>query len=117
MQSEPMATETTNWFSTDTECTGPSLPTQYTLTASYSIEPDYPPALAVVEAVVDVTEPADGQASLELYEHVDPDALNDIISESSNKRSNVEVRFAIETYLVVVRSTDHILIYEPLDAH
>lgn len=115
MRSESIPIETTNWFGTDAERTGPLLPTQYSLTASYSIDPDRSPTLAVVEAVVDVTEPADGQASLELYEHVSPDALDDLVTASSNKKSNVEVRFTVETYLVVVRSTDRILIYEPLE--
>lgn len=111
-----MATETTSWFGTNTERSEPRSPPQYALTASYSIESGCSPALSVVEAVVDVTEPMGGQTSLRLYEHVNPDALEDIITASSTKKSDVEVRFTIEEYLVVVRSTKTILIYEPLEA-
>ncbi len=70
-----MPIETTSWFGTNTEHSGPSPPPQHTLTTSYSIEPDCPPTLGVVEAVVDVTAPVGGQTSLYLYEHVNPDAF------------------------------------------
>lgn len=116
MQSESIAIETTSWFANDTKHAGPRPPAQYALTASYSTEPNYSPAQAVVEAIVDITEPAGGQTSLRLYEHVNLDALEDIITASSTKKSDVEVRFTIEKYLVVVRSTKTILIYEPLEA-
>ncbi|WP_227380607.1 HalOD1 output domain-containing protein [Haladaptatus halobius] len=116
MQSEPIASETTSWFRNDTEHSGPSPPPQYALTASYSIEPNCSPVLSVVEAVVDVIEPPGGQTSLRLYEHVNPDALEGLIVASSEKKSDVEVRFTIEEYLIVVRSTKTILIYEPLEA-
>ncbi|WP_227380205.1 HalOD1 output domain-containing protein [Haladaptatus halobius] len=86
------------------------------MTASYSIALDSSPTLTVVEAVVDVTTQVGGQTSLRLYEHVNPDALEDIITASSEKQSDVEVRFTIEEYLVIVRSTNTILIHEPVEA-
>lgn len=116
MQSEPMTSETTSWFGTDTEHPGLRLPSEYALTASYSIEPGNSPTLTVVEAIIDITEPPDGQTSLNIYEHINPDALDDIITASATKKSDVEVRFTFEEYLVVVRSTNTILLYESLDA-
>ncbi len=59
-------------------------------------------------------EPAAGQTTLSLYEYVNPDALEDIIAASASKKSDVEVRFTVEDYLVTVRSDHTILIYEPL---
>ncbi|WP_435158988.1 HalOD1 output domain-containing protein [Haladaptatus sp. DFWS20] len=61
-------------------------------------------------------EPTGAQTTLSLYEYVNPDALEDIIKASASKKSDVEVRFTVEDYLVTVRSDNTILIYEPLGA-
>ncbi|WP_438267394.1 HalOD1 output domain-containing protein [Haladaptatus halobius] len=62
-------------------------------------------------------EPTAGQTTLTLYEYVNPDALEDIVTASAEKKSDVEVRFTVVDYLVTVRSNNTILIYEPLGAH
>ncbi|WP_227380941.1 HalOD1 output domain-containing protein [Haladaptatus halobius] len=72
--------------------------------------------VGVVEALVEVIEPAGGQTTLSLYEYVNPDALKDIITASAEKKSDVEVRFTVEDYLVTVRSDNTILIYGPIRA-
>ncbi|RBI59207.1 hypothetical protein DMJ13_23860 [halophilic archaeon] len=109
-----MTATTTTWFGTETDRPGPSVSTQYTLTGSYSMDSSRSPKHGVVDAVLDATEPPDGQTTLTLYEHLDPDALDALIDASADKRSHVEVRFTIDEFLVVVRSTDTILVYEPL---
>ncbi|WP_245800259.1 HalOD1 output domain-containing protein [Haladaptatus litoreus] len=65
---------------------------------------------------MNVIEPAGGQTTLLLYEYVNPDALEGIIEASAEKKSDIEVRFTVEDYLVTVRSNGRILIYEPLKA-
>ncbi len=112
-----MRTKTTSWFGSTTEHSGPSPPPQYALVASETIDLDSPTSeliTSVVEALIDVIEPAGGQTKLSLYEYVDPDALEDIIEASASKKSDVEVRFTVEDYLVTVRSNNTVLIYEPL---
>ncbi|GAA5064959.1 hypothetical protein GCM10025751_55260 [Haladaptatus pallidirubidus] len=115
-----MTTQTTTWFGSTTEHSGLRSPRQYALVTSETIDLE---ALnselitGVVNALVDVIEPAAGQTTLSLYEHVNPDALEDIIKASTSKKSDIEVRFTVENYLVTVRSNNTILIYEPLGAH
>jgi hypothetical protein len=48
---------------------------------------------------------------------VNPDALEDIVTASTMKKSDVKVRFTVEEYLVTVRSDNIILIYKPRGAH
>jgi Halobacterial output domain 1 len=113
-----MATQTTSWFGS-TEHFGPSPPPQYALVASETIDRESSTSahvVGVVEALINVIEPADGQTTLSLYEYVNPDALEDIIEASASKKSDVEVRFTVEDYLVTVRSNNTILIYESLGA-
>ncbi|RBI60082.1 hypothetical protein DMJ13_20690 [halophilic archaeon] len=107
-----LAKETTTWFSTEKTST-PSI-TQYKLTGSYSLDSAESPKQAVVDAIVDVTQPVGGQTTLTLYEHLDPDALDDLITASADKCSHVEVRFTVKEYLIIIRSTNTVLIYEPL---
>lgn len=111
-----MTTKTTCWFNTKTKPTSPKAPSQYALTATRSINPDCSLPIGLVEAVVDVLELPDGQTSLQLYMHVNPDALEEIIEASETKESSVEVRFMIHDYLIAVRSNHTVLIYEPLGA-
>ncbi|GAA0196673.1 HalOD1 output domain-containing protein [Haladaptatus pallidirubidus] len=120
MASEPMTTQTTSWFGSTTEQSGPRSPPQYALVASETIDLESSSSeliTSVVEALIDVIEPAGGQTTLSLYEYVDPDALENIIEASASKQSDVEVRFTIEDYLVTVRSDYTILIHESLGAH
>ncbi|RBI59947.1 hypothetical protein DMJ13_19800 [halophilic archaeon] len=116
MQSSATAVETatTTWFGTETDTPDPSSPTRYELTESYPIDPAQSPTQAVVDAMLDMSEPPGGQTTLTLYEHIDPDALEDLIDASEDKRSHVEVRFQVDEYLFVVRSTNTIRVYEPL---
>ncbi|RBI59674.1 hypothetical protein DMJ13_21285 [halophilic archaeon] len=107
-------TATTTWFGAETDMPGSSPPTRYELTESYPIDPAQPLIQAVVDAVVDMSEPPGGQTTLTLYEHIDPDALADLLDASKDKQSHVEVRFRVDGYLFVVRSTNAILVYEPL---
>ncbi|RBI59980.1 hypothetical protein DMJ13_20040 [halophilic archaeon] len=113
MPGTTLTTETTTWFSTESRISTPRT-TQYKLIGSYSLESAESPKQAVVDAVVDVTQPVGGQTTLTLYEHLDPDALDDLITASADKRSHVEIRFTFEEYLIIVRSTNTVLIYEPL---
>ncbi|WP_227379516.1 HalOD1 output domain-containing protein [Haladaptatus halobius] len=71
----------------------------------------------LIDALIDVIAPAASQTTLLLYEHVNLDALEDIITASTTKMSDVEVRFTVEDYLVTVRSDNTILIYKPRGAH
>lgn len=105
--------DTTTWFDTKNTTTGPTT-TQHKHTKSYSMSLAESPRQAVVDVIIDATEPAGGQTTLTLDEHVEPDALNDLIEASADKQSYVEVQFTFEQTLVVVRSTGTILIYEPL---
>ena len=112
-----MTLETTTWFGSAVDASGPSLSSQYTLVASETIDPEASrPEIVtgVVDVLIDVLEPAAGQTTLSLYEYVNPDALGDIIEASASKMSDSEVRFTIEDYLVTVRSDYTILIYESL---
>ncbi|WP_227380245.1 HalOD1 output domain-containing protein [Haladaptatus halobius] len=89
------------------------------MVASETIDPESSNSelvVDVVNALVEVIEPAAGQTTLSLYEHVNLDALEDIITASAEKKSDVEVRFTVEDYLVTVRSDNTILIYEPIRA-
>ena len=119
MNSDIEQTQSTSWFSSTAECSGPSPPPQYALVASETIDPDSSNSelvAGVVEALTDVIESIGGQTTLLLYEYVNPDALKDIIEASASKKSDVEVRFTVEDYLVTVRSNNTVLIYEPLEA-
>ena len=112
-------TQTTSWFGSTTEHSGPSPPPQYALVASETIDFESSPSelvTSVIDVLIDVIEPTGGQTTLTLYEYVNPDALEDIIQASASKQSDVEVRFTVENYLVTVRSNNTILIYEPLGA-
>ncbi|WP_458208668.1 HalOD1 output domain-containing protein [Haladaptatus sp. NG-SE-30] len=117
MNSDTMRTKTTSWFGSTTEHSGPSPPPQYALVASETIDFESSSSeliTSVVEVLIDVMEPAGGQTTLSLYEYVNPDALEDIITASASKKSDVEVRFTVEDYLVIVRSDNTVLIYEPI---
>jgi hypothetical protein len=119
MHSESLTTKTTSWFGSTTEHSGPSSTHQYALIASETIDPESSSSelvTGVVNVLIDVIEPAAGQTTLTLYEYVNPDALEDIIIASAEKKSDVEIRFTVEDYLVTVRSNNIILIYEPLGA-
>ncbi|ODR80834.1 hypothetical protein BG842_02355 [Haladaptatus sp. W1] len=120
MNSDTERTQAIGWFGSTTEHSGPSSPPQYALVASETIDFDSSTSelvAGVVEALIDVIEPTGGQTTLSLYEYVDPDALEDIIKASASKKSDVEVRFTVEDYLVTVRSDNTVLIYEPIGAH
>lgn len=108
-----MAPETTSWFGATTEPPNSRASTQYALSTTVPITPGQSVAVGIVKAVVETIEPQGGQTSLNLYEHVNPDALKEIIDTSATKKSDVEVRFTFEDHLIVVRSNDTILIYEP----
>ena len=117
MNSDTERIQTTSWFGSTTEHSGPSPPPQYALVASEMIDFDSSTSelvAGVVEALIDVMEPAGGQTTLSLYEYVNPDALEDIITANASKKSDVEVRFTVEDYLVTVRSDNTVLVYEPL---
>jgi hypothetical protein len=117
MNSDTERIQTTSWFGSTAEYSGPSPPPQYALVASETIDLDSSTSeliTSVVDALTDVIEPTGGQTTLSLYEYVNPDALEDIITASASKKSDVEVRFTVEDYLVTVRSNNTILIYEPL---
>ncbi len=119
MNSDTMRTKTTSWFGSTTEHSGPSPPPQYALVASETIDLESSSSeliTSVVDVLIDVMEPAGGQTTLSLYEYVNPDGLENIITASASKKSDVEVRFTVEGYLVTVRSNNSILIYEPLGA-
>ena len=119
MNSKSMITQTTSWFGSTTEHSGPSPPPQYALVASEPIDLESSPSelvTSVIDVLIDVIEPTGGQTTLALYKYVNPDALEDIIEASASKQSDVEVRFTVENYLVTVRSNHTVLIYEPLDA-
>lgn len=109
--------ETITWLGIESDTHYPRTPTPYTLIESYSMDPAQSPKHNVVDAVLDVTNPPAGQTTLTLYEHIAPDALDDLIDKSEDKQSSVEVRFTIDEYLIVVRSTGALLVYEPLRAH
>ena len=116
MQNSATAVETatTTWFGAESDTPDPSSPTRYELTESHSIDPAQPLTHGVVDALLDVHKPLDGQTTLTLYEHIDPDALEDLTDASEDKQSHVEVRFRVDEYLFVVRSTNTIRVYEPL---
>ncbi|WP_266082911.1 HalOD1 output domain-containing protein [Haladaptatus caseinilyticus] len=117
MNSDTMRTKTTGWFGSTTEHSGPSPPLQYTLVASETINREVSGSeivTGIVDVLIDVIEPISGQTTLSLYEYVNPDALEDIITASASKKSDVEVRFTVEGYLVIVRSDNTVLIYEPI---
>jgi hypothetical protein len=119
MNSNTMRTKTTSWFGSTTEHSGPSPPPQYTLVASETIDLESSTSelvTSIVEALIALMDPTAGQTTLTLYEYVNPDALEDIITASVEKKSDVEVRFMVEDYLVTVRSDNTILIYEPVGA-
>ncbi|ODR79871.1 hypothetical protein BG842_05015 [Haladaptatus sp. W1] len=112
-----MTLETTTWFGSAVDASGPRLSSQYALVASETIDPEASrPEIVtgVVDVLMDVIEPTVGQTTLSLYEYVNPDALEDIIEASASKKSDIEVRFTIEDYLVTVRSDYTILIYKPI---
>ncbi|WP_227379605.1 HalOD1 output domain-containing protein [Haladaptatus halobius] len=114
-----MTAKTTSWFGSTTEQPGPSSPPQYTLIASETIDLESSSSelvTEVVDALIDVIKPIAGQTTLSLYEYVNPDALEDIVTASATKKSDDEVRFTVENYLVTVRSDNTILIYEPIRA-
>nr|WP_076432740.1 HalOD1 output domain-containing protein [Haladaptatus litoreus] len=113
-----MRTKTTSWFGSIPEHSEPSPSPQYALIASETIDLESSSSelvTSVVDVLIDVIEPAAGQTTLSLYEYVNPDALEDIIEASASKKSDVEVRFTVEDYLVTVRSNNTVLIYEPLE--
>jgi hypothetical protein len=112
-----LATETTSWFENKENSSGPRVPAQHALTATYSIDPNQSLTVCLIEALVDTLQPPNGQTSLSLYTYVNPDALEKLLEASETKESGVEVRFTIDDYLVTVRSNNTILIYEPLNAH
>lgn len=114
MPSSTTGVETTTWFGTGTDTPSPSIPTRFQLTESYSMDPTRPPVRGVVDVVLDVTDHPGGQTTLTLYEYLDPDALDDLVDAGADKRSHVEVRFTVDDYLLVVRSTGTILVYEPM---
>ena len=114
MSSNTTTTQTTHWFENESTSTDPTSPPQYALIATRSVDPDQPLTGSLIETLVETLKPPDGQTSLNLYQHVNPDALEEIIEASKTKESGVEVRFTIENYLVTVRSNNTILIYEPL---
>ena len=114
MPSTATGGETTTWFGSETDAPGPRVPTRYTLTGSYSMDGSQSPTANVVDVVLDVTDRRDGQTTLTLYEHLNPDALDDLVDATPDKRSHVEVRFTIDDFLIVVRSSNTILVYEPL---
>ncbi|EFW94227.1 hypothetical protein ZOD2009_00305 [Haladaptatus paucihalophilus DX253] len=112
-----MTLETTTWFGSAVDASGPSLSSQYALVASKTIDPEASrPEIVtgIVDVLMDVIEPTVGQTTLSLYEYVNPDALEEIIEASASKKSDIEVRFTIEDYLVTVRSDYTILIYKPI---
>ena len=113
MPGTALTKETITWFSTESEKSTPRT-TQYKLIGSYSLESAESPKQAVSDAVVDVIQPVGGQTTLTLYEHLNPDALDDLITASADKRSHVEIRFTFEEYLITIRSTNTVPIYEPL---
>ena len=95
MQSSATAVETatTTWFGPETDTPDSGSPMRYERTESYPIESAQPPTQEVVDAMLDMSEPSGGQTTLTLYEHINPDALNDLIDAGEDKRSHVEVRF------------------------
>ncbi|WP_227356649.1 HalOD1 output domain-containing protein [Haladaptatus salinisoli] len=120
MNGESQTTKTTRWFGSTTEQSGSNSFHQYALIASETIDAESSSselATDIINALIDVIEPATGQTTLTLYEYVNPDALEDIITASAEKKSDIEVRFTVEGYLVTVRSNNTILIYESLGAH
>ncbi|MFH5800858.1 HalOD1 output domain-containing protein [Haladaptatus sp. CMAA 1911] len=114
MPSNIRTVETTNWFENENTSTGSNSPPQYALIATQSIDPDHSLPVSVIETVVETLRPPGGQTSLNLYQHVNPDALEELIEASKAKQSGVEVRFVIENHLVSVRSDNTVRIYEPL---
>ncbi|MFH5800598.1 HalOD1 output domain-containing protein [Haladaptatus sp. CMAA 1911] len=109
MPSKASATEAT-WFEDNRP--GPSVPPQYVLQRTRSVDADESLTVSLVEALVDTLEPPERQASLSLYEYVNPEALEDLIEASEEKESGIEVRFTIDDHLVTVRSNGTILIHE-----
>ncbi|WP_458188794.1 HalOD1 output domain-containing protein [Haladaptatus sp. NG-WS-4] len=107
-----MSIQTANWFAAETEQPGRDGVQQYTLVAPFTMDPTRPPSLSVADAVTAVTA-SSGQTTLTLYEYLEPDALDQIVEASAEKRSDVEVRFTVEEYLVVVQSPYTVLVYEP----
>jgi Halobacterial output domain 1 len=117
MNSDTMRTKTTSWFGSTTNHSEPSPPPQYGLVATKTVDLDSSRSelfTSIIDVLIDVMESAGGQTTLSLYEYVDPDALEDIITASASKKSDVEVRFTVEDYLVIVRSDNTVLIYEPI---
>ena len=114
MSSNPTPVETTHWFENESTFADPTDPPQYALIATRSIDPDQSVTVSLIETLVETLKPPDGQTSLSLYQHVNPDALEEIIEASKTKESGVEVRFTIENYLITIRSNNTVLIYEPL---
>ncbi len=108
-----MAVETADWFGSDAGQSSSSVTDRYRLAASSTMDSAQKPSLCVVDVLTDVDESMSGQTTLTLYEHLETDALDDMVEASPEKRSHVEVRFTVDEYLVVVRSTDTILVYEP----
>ena len=97
------------------ETTNPGESEQYALKNTISVTPNRPILVCIVEAIIETAELQDGQTSLSLYDHIDTDALNEIISTSKSKKSDIEVRFTFNDLLIIVRSDNTISIYELLN--
>ncbi|WP_231188925.1 HalOD1 output domain-containing protein [Haladaptatus sp. DYF46] len=110
-----MGPETTSWFESTAESPNSRTSTEYALSHTVSITSNQSVAVEVINAIVETIEPQRKQTSLNLYEHVNPDALKEIIDTSTTKKSDVEVRFTFEDHLIAVRSNDTIRIYKPLE--
>jgi hypothetical protein len=110
-----MPAKTTTWFGNTTEPPNSRSSPQYALTNTVPVPSDQSVLVSLVEVVVETIESQDGQTSLNLYVYVNPYALEEIIDASATKKSDVEVRFTFDDHLIVVRSNNTILIYEPLE--
>jgi len=86
-------------------------PTSETVRVGYDCD-DTPPSLAVVEAIADLAgvEPTNlaDETGIVLYEHVDPDALDTLVSARSDVPVNLSLTVAgydvcVENTTVVVR--------------
>lgn len=72
-----------------------------------------PPSVAVATALATYYDEDVVDGSVQLYQYIDPDALDSIFAETytGTDRADGEIRFEVEDALVVVRS-DRVHVYE-----
>jgi len=68
-------------------------------------------AVAVIEAISEVTDDCSPEDEITLYDYIDPDALESMLAHSgSNAATNWEIQFDIDEYTVTITSDGQIAV-------